>query len=437
MKVWLTLFVALMIWGPPRLRVEPRPLDVALSDPFNLDASALFQLFVWIGGAAVVAVLAGMANNRSVLPRTVTDSPTRWYLMYGALGLLSAVYSLGPLYTLYFAGKIIIAIITVAFLLHLQNAKSENPERAALNILFSVAILQASAIAVLYFVLPDLVGIVKLHGGYYRMQGGIFGDYGNSFLISGLFFLTTALFSAKPRRRAIAWVAYLVSLYFMSLSLTRSTNVAAFLIFFIMVLLQPKSDRKFVLTGLGVMAVLSVMVLGFGEAVVSFLSRNWEGVETLSRRTDAFSYLLGKWQDSPILGYGYAAGSRTLLMPFVYWANVAMGAGHDAVSTVLADLGLIGALILLSAFISAWREVFVLWRRTRNSPALYPVSLQLVCLMAWLSLKCVVGVAIAHVSMPFIVVMITARFINRRYEADAFRRSAGRDLVLEQSPGHA
>ena len=97
----------------------------------------------------------------------------------------------------------------------------------------------------------------------------------------------------------------------MSLALTRSTNVAAFFMLFAIVMLQRKLDKKIVLSSLGVLAVLSVVALGFSDVAVRILSRNWENLATLSERTTAFSYLTGEWLDSPILGFGYAAGSHT------------------------------------------------------------------------------------------------------------------------------
>ena len=87
-----------------------------------------------------------------------------------------------------------------------------------------------------------------------RVTGGIFADYGSSALISGLFFLTVALFGSKPVYRLLAGGAYVGTWVLLVLSQTRSTMAAGVAFLVIMLHAHPRArvQGALIATGVGV-----------------------------------------------------------------------------------------------------------------------------------------------------------------------------------------
>jgi O-antigen ligase len=133
---------------------------------------------------------------------------------------------------------------------------------------------------------------------------------------------------------------------------------------------------------------------------------------------------MDKWQDSPLLGYGFAAGTRNSLIDFVNRRGLNIGAGHDALSTVLVDLGLVGLALLLVAFISAWVAFSRLYRATASDRQATVTTHQVACLLVWVTFNAIVDKGLAG---PFEVFMvaIVATWALRKQAATALHRQAG------------
>jgi O-antigen ligase len=123
----------------------------------------------------------------------------------------------------------------------------------------------------------------------------------------------------------------------------------------------------------------------------------------LSGRTEAFSHLIALWRDSPFIGYGFGAGTRNALVDFVARRGLNIGAGHDALSTVLVDLGLVGLSLLLVAFISAWLALGRLYRATASDRRATVTTHQVACLLVWVTFNAIVDKGFAG---PFEVFMV-------------------------------
>lgn len=418
-----SLFVAafLIVWGPPALRTAGRDLDVAFADPFSFDAASLLQVGAWIFADALVLLLlvSHLARRTPFLSEFLSDRPLRWYGLYGMLGLASVAYSVSSIYTAFFAHKILVEILVLALLeWHWPSRRGSR----ALQVLFLVYTLQAAAIGTLYFVRREWVTPFGSGGGPepVRLTGGMFADYGSSALISGLFFLTVALFGSKPAHRWLAGGAYVGTWVLLVLSQTRSTMAAGVAFLVIMLHAHPRArvQGALIVTGVGV-GIVALLPAAL-EEIVTVGTRRGEGLDTLSGRTEAFAYLIEQWQDSPLLGYGFAAGTRNSLIDFVAREGLNIGAGHDALSTVLVDLGLIGLSLLLAAFVSAWVAVGRLYRATASHQQATVTAHQVACLMVWVTFNAVVDKGLAG---PFEVFMvaIVATWTLRRQAVD--RRS--------------
>jgi hypothetical protein len=400
-----SLFVAalLIVWGPPALRSAGRDLDAALADPFALDAAAILQVGAWVFADALVLLLllSHLARRTRFLSELLSARPVRWYGLYGLLGLASMAYSTSPTYTAFFAHKIVVGILVLALLEWHWPSRDGS---TALRVLFLVYSLQAAAIGILYFVDREWVTPFG-SGSDVRLTGGIFSDYGSSALLSGLYFLTVVLFASKPSYRLLAGGAYIGMWALMVLSETRSTMAAGLLFLVIMLHAHPRARTygTLIVAGVGlVIAGLLPTVLG---DLVSVGTREGQGLDTLSGRTVAFSYLIERWQESPLLGYGFAAGTRDVLIDFVARRGLNIGAGHDALSTVLVDLGLAGLSLLLATFVAAWLALVQLYRASADRKAAVSAH-QVACLLVWVTMQIGVSRSLASPYLVFIVAIV-------------------------------
>jgi hypothetical protein len=403
----LIVAALLIVWGPPALRSTARNLDAALSNPFAFDAAALLQVGAWLFADALVLVLlmSHLARRTQFLSDLLADRPLRWYGLYGMLGLASVTYSTSPAYSAFFAHKIVVGILVLALLE--WHWPSRDGSRA-LQVLFLVYCLQAAAIGILYFVHREWVTPFGSGGDSepVRLTGGVFGDYGSSALLSGLFFLTVVIFNSKPVYRLLAGAAYVGTWALIVLSQTRSTMAAAVLFLIIMLHAHPRARRfgALIATGVGLAIVGLLPVLL--QDIVSVGTREGQGLDTLSGRTIAFSYLIEEWQGSPLLGHGFVAGTRNSLVEFVERRGLNIGGGHDALSSVLVDLGLVGLWFLLAAFLAAWLAFGRLYRATASRRQANTTAHQVACLLVWVTIQTVVGTSLAGPYLVFIVAMV-------------------------------
>ena len=411
----LLVAALLIVWGPPALRLAGRGLDTALTDPFALDPAALLQVGAWVFADALVLVLLISHINRGTgfLSSLLANVPLRWYGLYGVLGVASASYSSSPVYTAFFAQKILVGILVLALLEWHWPAPHGS---RALQVLFAVYGLQATVIGVLYFTNRQWVTpFGHANEENVRVTGGVFGDYGSSALLSGLFFLSVVLFSDQPRKRLLAGIAYLGTWGLIVLSQTRSTMAAGVVFAVVMLLAHPRARAYGALIAAGVGLLIAGLLPAVLNDVVSVSTREGQGLDTLSGRTVAFSYLTERWQESPWLGFGFAAGTRDALTEFVARRGLNIGAGHDALSTVLVDLGLIGLALLLAALVSAWLA-FVHLARTARRPSDVTVH-QVACLLLWVTITGATGTSLAGPSQVFIVAMVAMWAVRAQQSA--------------------
>lgn len=409
----LFLSVSLIAWGPPPLRGEGRGLEAALESPFALDAAGLTQVGVWIGAVVVVCAALTTRVLRPSPPLSallLREPALRWYSLFAAVALCSAVYSVVPLYSIYFAAKIWIVLLAAALL------ASHGSPRAPLAALYMTSVLQTLAIGVLYLTSPDLVGELSGLGGQdgYRLHGGILRDYGSSALLASLLCLRVIFFSKERRARLAPMFGLPLFVTLAVFSRTRSTLAVLLLFFVIMIAGHPSTGRRLRLLVFVVLGTVGLWLVGVAGPITFFAARHGVGFDTLSGRSVAFSYLLERWHESPIGGLGFAAGSRSALVDFVYSSGLGIGAGHDLVSTALVDVGLLGAVLVFLALLASWLAVWRTFRVVRTVPALRSTWLEVVCLLTWITLWGLVNASIARASLPFVVACLLLGHIASR-----------------------
>lgn len=408
----LVWFVFLILSGPPRMR--PRGLEDALESPLStLDPTAVLHISAWVGTAALVTYILCRQPRRvrvwlRVLMRNVS---IRSYLLFGLLGIASTAYSPSRIYTLFFAGKIIVGVLAVTMVCTFIRPPQYD---RALRLLFAVMVIRAVALVLLYAIDPALVGDGGVLFKDYRLHGGpIIADYGESALLAGLWLLTVGIFGSTRIKRTAAMFGYGATWVLLLASQTRSTITTGLIFFMIMVGLFRSSRGRAVLFIGGLLGLGLSVLWRLGQAVVETATRSGSGINTLSGRTDAFDYLMQMWSESPILGYGYGAGTRSALVNFVETTGLGIGAGHDVLSTVLIDLGLMGAIILGITFLAAWLQLLSLWPRTRGSTNERVVVAQLTCLAVWTTTGAIVSPSLEGTSPPFLVLIATSLVLQR------------------------
>jgi len=432
-RVFNLVLAALIIWGPPPLRIQGRALNVALDNPFDLDGSAIFQVLIW---AVAILGIGLRLLNRRVRIRLATwlrYGSIKWYLLYAVFALSSSIYSVRPLYTLFFAIKLIIGILAMLTLVEGQHplAMAEN----VLVVFFGLHVCIAAVICTLYFFKPELVGIYAPGTGY-RLNGGIFADYGASALLAGLFFLVK-LIERREGKKIVYLALYAGSWVAVLASETRSTILAAALISVFAILLSGSSRLKIAI-GWGVACLLSVSLVNqLYVAGAEFLARgqDTEAMLSLSGRTTAFTYLISLWQKAPLLGYGYSAGTRLYLSSFTTEYGLGIGKAHDAVSCVLVNLGVVGAVLLTLALCAGiWRVAVGVFCKVRIGRVrivrIYSVSLMILAVVSSIT-----GGGISELSFSFVIAVICADALYLSFNSFAMPRVFGSRLMLQRNRG--
>ncbi len=323
------LFVlwVLMVLGPPRLGSNR---EVMASVQGNIDTSTLPELAVW-GAAACylsVHVIAEGLAFFAGLPGGISA-----FLTFGVFAVLTALWSPGPLFTIYMGGKIIVAT-GMAWAVQRHTSDDMRLVRwTAYGCVIQLAILMVVAL-----VSPQTV--MRAHVSE-RILGSRFGGTGFLAVVAITFFLWSM--ETGSRRRPVAWMALALGVPSLFLAMTRSTFAAA-----AAVLLLYAWYRRKLLAAAGAAACV-VVFLGqdtIVEAMIHYARLRSGSMRTLSARLDLWPYLWNAVvKDGGLLsGLGYASAERQISLE---WGQLSghprMAGSHGALLSVLVGTGLVGA----------------------------------------------------------------------------------------------
>lgn len=369
-----SLLICMVLWGPPRLRLVDRAANVALENPLDLDAAAIFQLAVLGAGCiATIGCLVRLSDRAAGSLKSLLRGPLGWYAALSGFALLSAVYSVQPPYTAYFATKLIVVWALPALTVARKGLPTAEAILRYVRVVFTC---QALLVLSLAAILPDVVG-QTISGAGYRLTGGTFDDFGYSATI-GLIF-AAAGFTVPQRRWRRALLLTLVSLLLVHLVMARTRIMLIGAAAACIVTLATRRPRR---------AAALAAALAIGGAALTLTPDSISGglqdyarrgqtdseIGSGSGRVQAFQFLLDVWKENPIAGSGYAAGTRVNLLRFMTEYGLGIGAGHDVVSTSLAELGALGLLIVSALYVSVALRVLSIIRAsistgTNPSPA--------------------------------------------------------------------
>jgi len=319
---WLAMFCSILIWGIG---------EVKRGELGNTGNWYRITLVLFAG--AVTAF--GLLKNASRLSRGFC-APVVLLLGYGVLGMVSALYI--PRYSLYSmwkASEFVIDVLAIAIVM-------SNPRpQASARIAYNTILVAFGVLMVVYWVeallLPSLAfgpsrGLIPFTlAGVMPIMNG-----------NALAFMSAVLaFAAwcrllKPGLR-ILWLAVLLSAVGMLILAQSRTSLIGLII---AVGVQLYFDRRLVL--LTIIATLVTVVAAFTQFsniteqyIVRGQSR--ELFSSLSGRTLAWQAAWTSFQDSPIVGHGFAAAARATIL-----GTTGASTLHGAVFDVLVGVGLLG-----------------------------------------------------------------------------------------------
>lgn len=406
----LGLLIALTLWGPPSLRTGYRALDTSLSSPLALDLPALLQVGTWALAMATIGIsltLSALAREPSLLRGMVRSPGWTAYLLLGVAGVMSTLWSVSPLYTLYFAMQILVVCMLGGLFMHIAGPEAFP---RILRIVFVVHVAWMIATVVLYLVNPSLVSGITGTGDT-RLYGGILGGYGLPAVVASVFFLSGALRPRSQAHRAWSIAGYLGCWGFLVASQTRAALGLTVLSFVLVSSVLPGVRSRLALAVSTIGVAMTLFPLAAVSQLTSTALREGQGLTTLSGRSIAWERLILAWRESPWTGHGYAAGSRAALVNFYEQTGLNIGAGHDSLSTMLADLGLLGVALLSIALAAAWIQLSrIMWRADQIQHRLG--AAQLACLLAVVTLGGITSQTPTKASMLFVVVLACLRALE-------------------------
>lgn len=406
------LLLFLVLLGPPALR-EGRSASDAFTSPLaNLDTTYLLHLGVWIT-AGVYVFLVIIANPR-YLGHFITLfrlQPSRWYMFFLFLALLSSIWSVIPLYTLFFVYKILVTILLTLILVIKSTQYQQSPIKSLIQIIGNAYLFGMTLLTFLFLVDPSLVsrpsnGIINV-----RLTGGFLGDYGSYALLAFSYITTQKLLSNKIAvwSRAIYFVLSLWCIILLVFAQTRSTWFAFCVVLCFLIIFGLQGLRKRIYIMINVLAI-SITILSLREVVIQYFVRGQspESLLSLSARTIMFAYNMEIWKESPIIGFGYHAGSRNAAVQFIQSTGINLGAAHDIISKTLLDLGLLGGIIIIFALLSLWSTVLRIRKYCKRSDWLFLSSIAI-----YGTIHGIVGGGISEPSAIWPVLFLTASLLGQ------------------------
>ena len=133
-------------------------------------------------------------------------------------------------------------------------------------------------------------------------------------------------------------------------------------------LLMRGRSRSLPLLVFGGLLSIAVYAALFPDAVSQFFEQyvlqKHRSLTTLSGRTFIWQYLLARFSDSPLFGFGFATGPRTLLL-----GHTTVIDAHNVWIEALLSLGLVGLSLLLSACSWGFLRALRMSRQTTDPDA--------------------------------------------------------------------
>ncbi len=398
------LFSSIMLW---RVRLG------AEFEAAPVDTVAGFRIL-----QIAIALLIGIVRFRKSAFNYLIFSVFTFVLIYSCIGVLSALYSSAPMYTLYKATETLTDVILVASILASCHNLNE--------------FIEFFAIAIGVFLLLEItIWLGMLFAPQLALKPGksLFGRQLRGVLPvlnpNKVGFVSAVLVLAAPfgflltrlrKERIFYMTVLLASLPVFILAQSRTSLAGVF--FAVLVFLILNKQIKWIVA----MCVLTGLLLvcsEFGTIMVDYLRKgeNPEMIGTLTGRTVAWEYAWEMFKKSPILGYGFASGAR-----FDVLGGSSMIGLHGSIFDVLVNLGLVGTIPWLSAIIGTWIQLlFVFFKHSKRMlPRVRLVHTFMLSMVVLLTFRAVTATALVMHDMEFVLFLLLVGYAQMAMRSRGF-----------------
>ena len=337
---WLAMACSILIWGTTELRAGQ------LANTGNW-----YRITLVLFAAAMCAF--GLLRNAGRLSRAFAG-PLVLFLAYGVIGMVSALYI--PRYSLYSmwkASEFVIDVLAIAIVMSSVQPKSS--VRLAYNIMIGLFGTLVFVYWVEALILPSDAFVPSRGLIPFTLQGVLPIMNGNAvaFISAVVAFVAWCRLLARRGAARAGWTLVLMLAFGMLVLAQSRTSLVGF---FVAIAVQLLFARRFGLLALvAVVATFAVASADIASVAERFFVRGQsrELFDSLSGRTLAWRAAWAAFQESPILGHGFAAAARAEILG-------ATGAStlHGAVFDVLVGVGLLGMIPWATAI--AWTSARLL-----------------------------------------------------------------------------
>lgn len=320
-KLYYQFLLALMFGMVARTTLFARKRDVI--EYSTVDASSLVAIAM-VAVSLVAVMVAPWV--RDALQRAWSGS-LKYLLIYYLLSMASALWSLGPMYSLYrsveVASQLVLAVVIIApFARDFLWA-----ERAFIG--SSLAIISMSV--VMNVLIAEQVSLLALHTNVYSSVAAMLCVYATGEWLGGV---------APDRKRLLKWTA-IAAAFFCMLGTSAGSNVSLLVGLASMAFMQRLYSRPLLLMGivlLFLIALLSGAVDKFLWDVLLF-GKQKESVGMLTGRLYLWDAYIAAIKNEPVLGYGFAIVSRI----GEQFGTVSTTNAHNGFLEIMLGSGLVGA----------------------------------------------------------------------------------------------
>ncbi len=307
---------------------------------FFVDTSAMVQIaFTTVCGVYVCGLLLGRSQGcRTILFR----KPMVWLFLYGALGMVSAIWSGRPDFTLYRAAELTI------FLVLSVDAMTRAPEPLAM-IKFQMAF--AAVVIALGTLVPSRLNVAAMHSS--EVPGAVVAMVFLGPLVQGMLW-------------RLLYAAVLVAVVFG----TSSATFVSLAVGFGCMMIAMRGRRA----AAGALILAAIVGLGFASSFdfdrYVFWGKSEQDIRTGSGRLLVWEWAIReKVAEKPVLGYGFGVGETLARMSDPRESSLQMMHMHSAGMSALTNLGGVGLFLLLMTMLGVGKGAWKL-SRARAGPAL-------------------------------------------------------------------
>ena len=324
----------------------------------EIDPYRFFRIILMVGIAAIVWMLLALKGFRFNKP----GASLWWMFVFSIYAMASSLYSVNPLLSLW-KGFEVFTIVSLFLYVSSQIRNFDD-----LN-----SIIDIFKFIILFLVISSLVGAIIAPGQALIIQrGGIGGVHAYAYrgvfpsippnslaqlgAMVGVTGLVALLYTDRMRNRIMAAGLLILGLAALLLAHSR-TSILSFVLAVMFLFVFGK--HRFLGLGLAVLAGAILLVIpefiSYGEQYV-VRGQTHDAFVTLSGRMNFWPDVLEAFRLSPVIGHGYYAGHRDLVVggrQLLQYSSV-----DNTYLEVLVDLGIIGVSILLAAVVSLARNIW-------------------------------------------------------------------------------